>query len=81
MSKVNGRMVTCDRCDTQIFLKHVGDGEMDGGFTRYNNFEPLPKGWGYYKCYDLCPDCFTEWNRLETEFMNQEKDFFKNNGE
>ena len=77
MSRVNGQLVTCGRCGTQIFVKHIGDGETDGGFTRWNKFEPLPKGWGYHKCSDLCPDCYNQWNKLETEFMNKEINFFK----
>lgn len=77
MSRINGQLVTCDRCGTEIFVKHIGDGELDGGFTRWNNFESLPNGWGGHKGKTLCPDCFREWNRLETEFMNKEIEFFK----
>ena len=77
MSRVNGQLVTCDRCGTQTFIKHIGDGETSDGFTRWNKFESLPNGWGYYKNKNLCPDCFKEWNRLETEFMNKETKFFK----
>ena len=77
MSRVNGQLVTCNRCGTQTFIKHIGDGEMDGGFTRWNKFENLPNGWGKHYAKDLCPDCFREWDKLETEFMNKEKDFFK----
>ena len=77
MSHVNGRLTTCDRCGAQVFTKTVGDGEADGGFTRWNKFEPLPKGWGSHNGYTLCPDCASAWNKIETEFMNRECSFFK----
>lgn len=75
MSSVNGRLVTCDRCGVTCFCKTTGEGETDGGYTRWNNFEPKPSGWGSHKNKDLCPDCFREWNKIETEFMNRELKF------
>ena len=45
MAKVNGQIVTCDRCGKHIFLKCTGEGERDGGFTRWNKFESLPDGY------------------------------------
>lgn len=76
MSKVNGRLITCDRCGKSVFEKCTGEKELDGGFTRYNTFENS-KNWGCHNGNDLCPDCFREWNRIETEFMNKELSFFK----
>lgn len=77
MSKVNGRLVTCDRCGNHVFTECVGEGERDGGFTRWNKFEPVPKGWSSRNGKDLCPECFREWNKIETEFMNKTENFFK----
>ena len=45
MSFVNGRKYMCDRCQEETFCKCVGEGASDGGFTRWNKFEPLPEGW------------------------------------
>lgn len=81
MSEVKGRLVTCDRCGETTFSKTVGDGEADGGFTRWNKFEPLPPGWGGHKGKDLCPSCSREWNKIETEFMNRELQFMRRIGE
>lgn len=67
MAEVNGQLVTCDRCGTQIFRKVIGEGELDGGYTRWNKFEPCPEGWELSKipkndsCKDgyikTCPTC------------------------
>lgn len=77
MSEVNGRRTICDRCGAEIFSPHIGDEERDGGFTRWNKFEPKPKGWTRKENKDLCPDCASEWNKLETEFMNKKLHFFR----
>ncbi len=77
MSQVKGRLVTCDRCGEAVFSKTIGDGETDGGFTRWNKFEPLPRGWGSHNGNDLCPSCSSEWNKIETEFLNRENRFMK----
>jgi hypothetical protein len=81
MSQVKGRLVTCDRCATSVFSKTTGDDESDGGFTRWNKFEPLPKGWGSHKGNDLCPSCYNEWNKIETSFLNREIEFMRGVGE
>lgn len=72
MSEVNGRLTTCERCGEQIFRKCVGEGEMDGGYTRWNKFEPYPDGWrivsvpesvkknGYVM---VCPKCNSAWHQ------------------
>ena len=73
MSKVNGQMTTCERCGEQIFRKCVGEGETDGGYTRWNNFEPLPDGWEIvhvpkevdrYGCVMVCPKCSSKWKQV-----------------
>lgn len=75
MSRANGCMRTCDRCGKQVFLKCVGEGEMDGGFTRWNKFEEAT-GWSVEEG-DLCPDCTKQYKAMITEFwataVNEEK--------
>ena len=44
MSLTLGRMITCDRCKKTTFAKALGDKEMDGGFTRWTEFEKA-EGW------------------------------------
>ena len=66
MSRVNGNLRTCDKCGKQVFLKCVGEGERDGGFTRWNRFEEA-KGWSVREG-DLCPDCTEHYNAMIIEF-------------
>jgi len=76
MSKVNGQLVTCDRCKKQIFLKAIGEGEMDGGFTRWTKFEDFPKGWySHYDVGDLCPECADKYKQLLEDIKKQKTDF------
>ena len=80
MAKSNGQIVTCDRCGKHTFLKCTGEGEADGGFTRWNEFEDLPNGWGlvavpnslgwvgngnaYNGYIEVCDDCRKLWDNL-----------------
>ena len=67
--KMNGRLIICDRCGKEQFFKHIGDGETDGGFTRWNKFEEA-KGWSNeYKIGDLCPECTEEFQRMKERFF------------
>lgn len=78
MAEVNGKIVMCDRgqCGATVFLKCTGEGETDGGFTRWNKFEPLPEGWGrQIEVGTLCPKCNAEFKRLRDDFMNRLKKF------
>ena len=83
MSKMNGQIVTCDRCGAHIFRKCTGEGETDGGFTRWNNFESLPVGWdfvavprsiewtecgnAYNRYLQVCPTCHKLWDEIIIE--------------
>lgn len=70
--KVNGRLRTCDRCGKMAFAKHIGDGEADGGWSRWNKFESL-EGWCWEKDIgDLCPECTKEWERMKESFKQKE---------
>ena len=72
MAEFCGKMVICDRCGKSIFLKTTGEGETDGGYTRWNNFEPLPNDWGYSRdCENiarLCPTCNREYREVIQRF-------------
>jgi len=72
VSQVNGQLVRCDRCGKTIFLKHLGEGSADGGYTRWDKFEPLPEGWGSHLIPTvkmLCPKCNGEYRSLIDSFM------------
>lgn len=72
MSRENGQLRTCNRCGKQIFLKCNGEGEMDGGFTRWNTFDQTPaKGWDFLsKIGDVCPGCYAEYTRMFNQFKD-----------
>ena len=70
--EVKGKLVSCDRCGEQIFLKCTGEGERDGGFTRWNEFEPFPEGWEHqYNIGRLCPKCNEKYKQLINTFMSE----------
>ena len=58
MAEINGRCTVCDRCGTKIFRKCIGEGEADGGWTRWNEFEPLPEGWNFAA---IPKECDANW--------------------
>lgn len=59
MSEVEGKLLVCDVCGKTVFLKYVGDGKGDGGFTRWRKYEDRPEGWGRFATFSmLCPSCF-----------------------
>ena len=73
MSFVNGRYYKCDRCWEQRFCKCTGDGEADGGFTRWNEFEPLPEGWeSHVDTGLLCPTCNSMYKKLLANFHRKD---------
>jgi hypothetical protein len=83
MGEQCGKLVTCERCGATIFLKTVGDGVTDGGFTRWNKFEPFPDGWESVHTLKtwirICPDCLSEYKKIITAFM-ENKAVLKNGG-
>ena len=84
MAQVNGQLTTCERCGEQVFRKSIGEGEADGGYTRWNKFEPYPDGWGYvsipsegerHESMMVCPACHALWdNVVNTYFLGKAKD-------
>ena len=77
MSRQNGRLITCDRCGATTFCITTGEGEMDGGFTRWNKFADPPPGWGYSSeiNMDLCPKCYAEYNRMLNDYKEALRGF------
>lgn len=71
MSSRCGKLEMCDRCGATVFLAHIGDGEADGGFTRWNKFEPEPEGWMYSLDLKkkLCPTCASEYRTMLAQFV------------
>lgn len=88
MSERIGKMLTCDRCGSFVFLEYTGKQEFDGGYTQVADFEDPPKGWGYgdkllsenelaniSKCTTtkrLCPDCYKEYCCMIQTFYNKD---------
>lgn len=72
MSSQKGEIRTCDRCGEQVFCKYLKDGVMDGGFTRWNEFEKA-EGWGYEDGKDLCPKCTEEFKKMKEDFWKKDE--------
>lgn len=69
MAEINGRLIICDRCGATAFCKCAGEGEADGGFTRWNKFEPAPDGWDWHSdTGSLCSACNEEYTTLIENF-------------
>ena len=87
MAEVNGQLATCDRCGKTIFRKAIGEGEADGGFTRWNKFEPYPEGWGSvsvpdsagirYSYMKVCPVCRAQWEDALYEHFLKGTQYYK----
>ena len=68
-----GKMIRCKRDDNFVFLKYLGEKDLDGGFSRYDNFEKLPEDWLYENEFGyLCPECAREFKTFMTNFFNGE---------
>lgn len=69
MGTVNGQLCTCDRCGAEVFRKNIGEEVMDGGYTKWNKFEPMPDGWGNQPHMGLmCPDCNKKYMKMINAF-------------
>lgn len=64
-----GVLNECDRCGQTIFREKIGSNELDGGFTRYDTFQPYPKGWLFSSYGLFCPTCAPEFKRVITGFF------------
>lgn len=68
-----GQLRTCDRCGSYVFLKCIGEGETDGGYTRWSKFEEA-EGWSKERDIgDLCPSCTAELEAMKAEFEQKKK--------
>ena len=76
MAEKNGRLYICDRCGETTFCECTGEGETDGGYTRWNTFKPLPDDWGYSsdckKIRRLCPRCNKIYRDMIKSFETEE---------
>lgn len=73
MAQKVGKMIVCDRCGYSVFLECIGEGETDGGYTRWNKFEAAPKGWAYHlDTGTLCPKCNSFYTDIIKSFTNKE---------
>lgn len=72
-----GKLHKCDRCGCEVFLKRLKDKDMDGGFTKVEQFEDLPKGWSNTVTrvpdrrdgLDLCPECSAYYDEIMRDFI------------
>lgn len=79
MSSKKGKLLTCDRCGTNVFLQYTGSKEYDGGFTVYDYFESKPEGWEWIsEIGDLCPACRGKYAEIKAAFLKElENERFK----
>ena len=67
-----GEMIICCRDDNFVFLKYLGKGDMDGGYTTWDRFEDLPKEWLYDSRFGyLCPECAKEFKIFVNKFCRK----------
>ena len=73
MVETKGKMITCKRDNNWVFLKYLGEGDVDGGYTKYDKYEKLPDDWLYETRFGyLCPKCAREFREFMTNFFNGE---------
>lgn len=69
-----GKMVSCHRCGTNLFLKYIGKGDADGGYTTWDRYEDPPEDWLYETEFGyLCPECANVFKTFMTEFIGKDK--------
>ena len=69
---VIGKKDICDRCKTETFVRYIGTKEMDGGWTRIQNFEKLENWTWENDIGDLCPNCSKTYKEMIESFKNLE---------
>lgn len=68
------KVTKCDRCGETVFLRYLSTKELDGGFTKIDEFEKLPDGWkNFYEIGMLCPECSRKFDELRKGFMESEE--------
>lgn len=70
MSEKVGKLVICDRCGQQIFLKYLKTEFLSGGYDYVNHFKKMPEGWEVRSGVGLlCPVCNADYKKMVDEFM------------
>lgn len=68
-----GKLITCGRDNNFVFLKYIGKGDADGGFTTWDKFEKLPDEWLYDNRFGyLCPDCAKIFKTFMSQFFGDD---------
>lgn len=68
-----GLMCYCRRCDEKIFLKYLGKGDADGGYTTWERYEKTPDDWLFETEFGyLCPKCAREFKIMMTNFFQSD---------
>lgn len=91
MAEVKGIIVTCDRCPETTIRKYLGEGELDGGYTKLDKYEPMPEGWTSHYWLNLvkngtvifCPKCTEKMKTILNAFIQRRYinvDFKKDEG-
>lgn len=80
MSEVVGKLVTCDVCGGEVFVRFIETKEAFGGYSKWRGYEPLPDGWNAVHVNGMrsvCPTCSVRIKRAidtEIEAIRKEKD-------
>ncbi len=72
--KRKGLIIICDRCNSSIFANKKEDNVRDGGYTRNEAYEDVPKGWEHREGRNLCPECTAKLNSLLCDFWKNKGD-------
>ncbi len=69
-----GALQSCDICGRKYFRPYAGKKELDGGYTTYSEYEPLPEGWkSHVETGMLCPDCNAEYEKTIKQFKERQR--------
>lgn len=66
-----GILEKCVRCGETIFLEKIGTRDSDGGYTTWDEFEPMPSNW-YFSgelIGNLCPCCAPIFRKFMVDFI------------
>ena len=64
------KVTKCKRCGETVFLRYLSKKELDGGFTKIEEFEKIPDGWeNSFELGMLCPVCHEKFESMKKDFM------------
>jgi hypothetical protein len=77
MAEIKGKMMVCDRCGEELFIKEKCPNETDRAFSSQRFYDDVPSGWNHQdvskdcKHSDvlLCPECNHLCESLLRDFM------------